>query len=131
MRLLIWLLLTAAYSTSLIVAEWQAGVLSYLIQNDNSYICVVLFGVLALGSVLSITKDKRDWVGFLAELASYLGLAGSIYGFIVLFGGGFDDTARIAAGTSTALLTTIAGLAVMAMLSLYRQALNGEPNETA
>jgi len=123
MKILIWLLLTATYAVTLFVAENQAGALSYLVENDNSYIVWALFGVLGLGSILSLTKDKKDWVSFLAELSTYLGLAGSIYGFIVLFGGGFEDTARIAAGTSTALLTTIAGLGVMAMLSLYKQAL--------
>ena len=123
MHYLIWLLITVTYSVTLWVAETQTGALSYLVENDNSYICWTLFGVLALGSLLSLTKDQKDWVPFLAELSTYLGLAGSIYGFIVLFGGGFEDSARIAAGTSTALLTTIAGLGVMAMLSLYKQAL--------
>lgn len=123
MHYLIWLLITATYSVALYAAETQSGALSYLVENDSSYIVWSLFGVLILGSLLSLTKDAKDWVPFLAELATYLGLAGSIYGFIVLFGGGFEDTARIAAGTSTALLTTIAGLGVMAMLSLYKQAL--------
>lgn len=123
MHYLIWTLITTTYSVVLYVAETQTGALSYLVQNDSSYICWSLFGVLALGSLLSLTADKKEWVPFLAELSTYLGLAGSIYGFIVLFGGGFEDTARIASGTSTALLTTIAGLGVMAMLSLYKQAL--------
>ena len=124
MLFLKWLLLTCLYAVSIYVAESQFGALTYLVQNDVSYICYALFGVLGLGSLFALFGHVRR-VDYLSETSTVLGLMGSIVGMMFLFSGGFDDTARIGAGLGTAMGTTLVGIVVAVMLSLYSQVQKG------
>lgn len=119
MKVLPWILLTALYVVCAIVAE-RYGAISYLTENDSSYICYVLLAIFGAGSAFAVVGQIQR-VQYLSEVAPLLGLAGTVYGLIQLFSGGFEDVSRIGQGLGTAMNTTLMGVIVSIGLSVYVQ----------
>ena len=123
MKVLNWVLLTALYAVSLIVAQ-RYDAITYLLQNDSSCICCVLLAALGSGSAFAFF-GKTGWVRFLANQSTVLGLGGTIYGLMDMFKDGMGDVAQLGPGIATALNTTMMGLVVAIMLALYAQVQDG------
>ena len=119
-----WLFLSTVYIVLSTVSEMKFGAISYLVNNDVSYICyalVILFwiGLLRAGYQAVTGATTFRLLEYMCELSTYLGLLGTIYGLIVVFKDGLTDASAIGQGISTAMTTTMAGVIVMIMLSVY------------
>tara|TARA_R110001592_G_scaffold55394_2_gene169309 strand:- start:496 stop:972 length:477 start_codon:yes stop_codon:yes gene_type:complete len=116
------------YITGIIptIIETDVSHISYVI-GSMFFIALILTGILSYRIGLNKGTTRMDdnmlyisW--FIAEVLMVLGLAGTVIGFIVLFGGSFDGVSfddpetvkavitSIASGMGVALYTTISGI---------------------
>ena len=107
-------------------------------EMDNTHITMVII----LGSIftsLSLWKQKiHEWHWFVADAVLSLGMVGTLFGFLMVLGQTFTDidtsstesmTAAIgtlAAGMSTALVTSLVGLVASLWLKLQLVIIDGE-----
>ena len=115
------------------------GSFNFLLEHDSTYISFVIVAIWAVASLLIGLRTFHDqhvkeafW--FIAESCMTLGMIGTVMGFILMLGesltsidpGNIDSMkaaiSSMAAGMSTALLTTLAGL--IASLFLRAQLIN-------
>lgn len=115
------------------------GSFKFLLEHDSTYISFVIVAIWAVSSLLIGWRTFHDqstkeafW--FTAESCMTLGMIGTVLGFILMLGdsltsidpGNIDSMkaaiSSMAAGMSTALLTTLAGL--IASLFLRAQLIN-------
>lgn len=124
MQFLKWLTATLTYGVLISVGEIKLGAISYLIQNDASHlvwviIALTLSGIAWCGIKASKGATTYPRVDYLAELATNIGLLGTLVGLVILFSAGIGDSSDVLIGLSTAMTTTMAGLVAAIILSSY------------
>ena len=135
-----WFLLVAVTGTGIFFAEAK-GAISLIIQNDKSYLALLimlLFGVMTIrvGQLCfraDVAKDdEKDHLSKKAELGWFtaehffsFGLLGTIIGLVLATGGSLDGSnpvseivAGLKTGLNTAFYTTICGIVFSILLQL-------------
>ena len=135
-----WFLLIAVTGTALFFAETK-GAISLIVENDKSYLAIVIMALFAATSafvgVLSYRTDVANqeqkkqlntssnlgW--FCAEHFFSLGLLGTIIGLVLATGGSLDGSnpvseivAGLKEGLNTAFFTTICGIVFSLLLQI-------------
>jgi len=128
-----WLVVTI--QTVLVGIAVSFSAINFIIENDVTYLSFLIMSLLVIGSILIgyITYKKQnnfDYTWFIAESAMTVGMIGTVIGFMMMLGSSFADIdpsdvnsmrkviSDMAAGMSTALLTTLAGLIVSLALKV-------------
>lgn len=128
-----WLVVTI--QTVLVGIAVSFSAINFIIENDVTYLSFLIMSLLVIGSILIgyITYKKQnnfDYTWFIAESAMTVGMIGTVIGFMLMLGSSFADIdpsdvnsmrkviSDMAAGMSTALLTTLAGLIVSLALKV-------------
>ena len=135
-----WFILTAVTSTALFFAETK-GALSLIIQNDRSYLALLIMALFVIMTVrvgqlcfhADVAKDdekdnlskKAELGWFTAEHFFSFGLLGTIIGLVLATGGSLDGAkpvseivAGLKTGLNTAFYTTICGIVFSILLQL-------------
>lgn len=127
------------------------GFTDFCIQEDASYICITVFWLYILQSILccratyqycagvdlTTTKKQLDLGWFVSELCLNLGLLGTLIGFVMMLSGfrtlSIDDPStsqalltQLGKSMATALLTTVTGLVCGIALKFQYFNLNSE-----
>jgi len=128
------------------------GFTDYCIAEDASYICITVFWLYMLQSMLccratyqfckqtvstAVTKAQLDLGWFVSELCLNLGLLGTLIGFVMMLSGfrtlSIDDPStsqalltQLGKSMATALLTTVTGLVCGMVLKFQYFNLNSE-----
>lgn len=131
---MIWWLLTVIQMIGLGVAI-NFGAIEYLLEADVTKLSFVIFAIWVL-TTLNIgwnsfkKRDDFELPWFNAEICMSIGMVGTIIGFILMLSGSLGDIdpsnvesmkrviADMAAGMSTALVTTLAGLVSNILLKI-------------
>jgi len=135
-----WFLLTAVTGTALFLAEIK-GALSLIIQNDKSYLAILIMTLFVVMTVrvgqlcfhADVAKDsdkdelnkKAELGWFTAEHFFSFGLLGTIIGLVLATGGSLDGSSPVSeivaglkTGLNTAFYTTICGIVFSILLQL-------------
>ena len=95
---------------------WHLGWLQPLFLNDASYLSYGIVVVLVLG-LATVANQSWQWVGYCVSVAPLLGLLGTVIGIKLAVDGNAGQVMELRdLGLSTALNTTIMGMAVSAYL---------------
>jgi len=125
-RFLVWWLIVVLQLIALGVAVVYNAI-PFLIENDStklSFIIIIMWGVASasIGYRSYKSRDDFETPWFLGESCMTVGMVGTVIGFMLMLGSSFaeidpsniDSMKRVitdmAAGMSTALLTTLCGL---------------------
>jgi flagellar motor component MotA len=143
-----WFLLNSVFATACVLAE-QRGMLSMMIKNDSSYICVLIMllyiGISAFLGRLSYSVDKMIDSGerkvvdkgletgwFFAEHFFTLGLLGTLIGLCMATQTSLNDTNSLTqmvggmkSGLNTAFFTTIFGIVFSLPVQIQLMILKG------
>lgn len=135
-----WFLLNACIVTGVVFAEFE-GAISLIIENDKSYLAIVIMvlyvimsgfvGMLSFKADVAKAEEKLElsrssrtaW--FSAEHFFSLGLLGTIIGLVLATSGGLDAAkpvseivAGLKKGLNTAFFTTICGIVFSLLLQI-------------
>lgn len=130
-----WVVINSIVATLAVFAAFK-GFFSFVINNDASYLSIVMFMLFAGFSIfmgkLSIAVDQKklndhdlDIGWFASDQFLSLGLLGTVIGFCYMVSSSLVETKELSAiigelkaGAATAVLTTIVGLVCSMLLQL-------------
>jgi hypothetical protein len=125
-KFLIWWLVAVMQTIALGIA-FYFGAIQFLIENDSTKLSFAILGMFTIASGLVGYRsykqiDDNDMAWFIGESCMTVGMVGTVIGFMLMLGSSFSqidpgdiESMRqviidMAAGMSTALLTTLCGL---------------------
>lgn len=133
MRLLLSFLILNSVGAGLLVAAGLHGLLEKVWLADNTHLSVVIFGVFLVGLGLAALRVVEggglQTIRFISGTLVYLGLIGTVLGFIIALGGVKPDivgdvaaigpmVSILIGGMSIALYTTLVGTVLSLWLSI-------------
>lgn len=134
-KMLVWWLAATAQFVGIGIGVIKFGLVDFILATDITYLSFVVFAMWVFGTAqiayLGIeNKNNYDTPWFISESCLSVGMIGTLIGFIIMLGSSFANVdpgnidsmksliTSMAAGMSTALVTTLVGLVASLALKI-------------